>query len=84
MEPNSICSGRLETILGSGGSNGEVVLAHGRDPYFPGWSDTVQLNYRNPATQEAMVAELVRIAERCDGVRCDMAMLVLPEVFERT
>jgi hypothetical protein len=27
---------------------------------------------------------LTRIAGQCDGVRCDMAMLVLPEVFERT
>jgi hypothetical protein len=42
---------------------GEVLLAHGRDPYFPGWPDTLQLNYGNPTTQEAMVAELVRIAE---------------------
>jgi hypothetical protein len=63
---------------------GGVLLAHGRDPYFPGWPDTLQLNYGNPATQEAMVAELVRIAKQCDGVRCDMAMLVVPEVFERT
>ena len=31
-----------------------------------------------------MIAELVKIAGQCDGVRCDMAMLVLPEVFERT
>ena len=31
-----------------------------------------------------MAAELERIATMCDGVRCDMAMLVLPEVFERT
>jgi hypothetical protein len=31
-----------------------------------------------------MVGELVKIAGQCDGVRCDMAMLVLPEVFERT
>jgi hypothetical protein len=31
-----------------------------------------------------MLAELLRIARRCDGVRCDMAMLVLPEVFQRT
>ena len=29
-------------------------------------------------------ASCERIAARCDGVRCDMAMLVLPEVFERT
>jgi hypothetical protein len=63
---------------------GDLLLAHGRDPYFPGWPDTLQLNYANPATQEAMVGELVRIAGQCDGVRCDMAMLILPEVFERT
>ncbi len=63
---------------------GDLVLAHGRDPYFPGWPDTLQLNYAHPATQEAMIAELAKIAGQCDGVRCDMAMLVLPEVFERT
>ncbi len=63
---------------------GDLLLAHGRDPYFPGWPDTLQLNYGNPATQEAMIGELSRIAGQCDGVRCDMAMLVLPEVFERT
>lgn len=63
---------------------GEVILAYGRDPYFAGWPDTLQLNYANPATQEAMLGELLRIARQCDGVRCDMAMLVLPEVFERT
>jgi len=60
------------------------VLAYGRDPYFPGWPDTLQLDYGNPATQEAMMGELARIAGQCDGVRCDMAMLVLQEVFERT
>jgi hypothetical protein len=63
---------------------GDLLLAYGRDPYFPGWPDTLQLNYANPATQEAMIGELVRIAGQCDGVRCDMAMLVLPYVFERT
>ena len=63
---------------------GDVLLAHGRDPFFPGWTDTLQLNYGNPATQAAMRAELEKIAGQCDGVRCDMAMLVLPEVFERT
>ena len=63
---------------------GDLVLAHGRDPYFPGWPDTLQLDYSNPKTQEAMIAELTRIAGQCDGVRCDMAMLVLPDVFERT
>ncbi len=63
---------------------GDLLLAYGRDPYFAGWPDTLQLNYANPATQEAMIGELERIAGQCDGLRCDMAMLVLPEVFERT
>lgn len=63
---------------------GDLLLAYGRDPYFAGWPDTLQLNYGNPATQEAMIGELLRIAGQCDGVRCDMAMLVLPDVFERT
>lgn len=66
------------------GKQGDLLLAYGRDPYFPGWPDTLQLNYANPATQEAMIGELTRIAGQCDGVRCDMAMLVLPDVFERT
>ena len=63
---------------------GDRVLAYGRDPYFPGWPDTLQLNYGNPSTIEAMTAQLLKIAAQCDGVRCDMAMLLLPEVFERT
>lgn len=63
---------------------GPKVLAYGRDPYFSGWPDTLQLNYANPAVQEAMSRELETIATLCDGVRCDMAMLILPEVFQRT
>jgi glycosidase len=65
-------------------ARGDLLLAYGRDPYFAGWPDTIQLNYGNPATQEAMIGELLKIAGQCDGVRCDMAMLVLPEVFEQT
>ena len=63
---------------------GTQFFAHGRDPYFPGWPDTIQLNYGNPALQKAMTGELTRIAGQCDGVRCDMAMLILPGVFQRT
>jgi glycosidase len=61
-----------------------LILANGRDPYFPGWADTLQLNFRSAGCREAQVAELLRIADRCDGVRCDMAMLVQPEVFLQT
>ncbi|BBL67330.1 alpha-amylase family glycosyl hydrolase [Methanoculleus chikugoensis] len=59
-------------------------LAHGRDPYSGGWPDTLQLDYGSPALQDAMIVELQTIAGQCDGLRCDMAMLVLPEVFRRT
>lgn len=65
-------------------NSGSRIYAHGRDPYFPGWPDTLQLNYGNPALQEERIAELLAIASQCDGVRCDMAMLILPDVFLRT
>ena len=70
--------GRVQT------RNGPLLLAHGRDPYFDGWPDTLQLDYGNAHLQASMIAELERIAGQCDGVRCDMAMLVVPGVFERT
>jgi hypothetical protein len=60
------------------------VLGCGRDPYFPGWPDTLQLNYLHGGLREAMTGTLLRVAEHCDGVRCDMAMLVLPDIFQRT
>ena len=63
---------------------GQLLLAHGRDPNFDGWPDTLQLDYTNPALQQAQRSNLLDIAEQCDGVRCDMAMLLLPEIFERT
>ncbi len=63
---------------------GSLILAHGRDPSFPGWSDTLQLDYANTALQAAQQDELMAVASRCDGVRCDMAMLLLPHVFQRT
>jgi hypothetical protein len=63
---------------------GPTILAYGRDPYFDGWPDTLQLNYGNPAFQAAQIDELLKISRCCDGLRCDMAMLVLPEIFQRT
>lgn len=62
----------------------ETVIAHGRDPYFPGWADTVQFNLRHPACREALRAELLDLAEKCDGARCDMAMLAHGDVIEKT
>jgi hypothetical protein len=59
-------------------------IACGRDPFFPPWRDVAQLNYFNPATREAMIGVLASIAQHSDGVRCDMAMLVLNDVFAQT
>jgi hypothetical protein len=54
-------------------------LAHGKDPYFPGWTDTVQLDYAHPGLRAHQIETLKRLATMVDGVRCDMAMLVLRE-----
>jgi hypothetical protein len=61
-----------------------MFVACGRDPYFPPWRDVAQLNYFNPDTRAAVQSTLAEVAAHCDGLRCDMAMLVLNDVFERT
>jgi hypothetical protein len=63
---------------------GTSWVAHGKDPYFPAWNDTAQLDYRLAATRAAMIDVLQSIAAQCDGVRCDMAMLLLDDVFAKT
>jgi hypothetical protein len=65
-------------------AQGPRILAHGRDPNFPGWPDTLQLDYANRDLQSAKLDELLAVAGKCDGVRCDMAMLLLPDIFQRT
>ena len=59
-------------------------IAHGRDPYFPPWTDTAQIRALSPETRKAVSEELSRLAEMCDGLRCDMAMLLLNRVFQQT
>jgi len=63
---------------------GGTVFARGRDPYFPVWPDVLQLNAFQPGLRQAMVETISKIAEQCDGIRCDMAMLMLNAIFERT
>lgn len=65
-------------------AGGTVWLAHGKDPNFAAWADTVQLDYRRRATRSVMTEVLLKIADYCDGVRCDMAMLLLNDVFAKT
>jgi glycosidase len=89
--PEYYIEGDEEALAGAPQNNlrvktdhGPKILAYGRDPNFAGWPDTLQLNYANPEVQVARIDELTAIAGKCDGVRCDMAMLLLPEIFERT
>ena len=61
-----------------------TVFARGRDPYFPPWPDVLQINAFEPRLRSAVIETISRIATQCDGIRCDMAMLFLNAIFERT
>jgi glycosidase len=65
------------------GLNGKV-FACGRDPYFPAWQDVLQLNAFHAGLRQAALQTVLSIVGGCDGVRCDMAMLLLNSIFERT
>ena len=85
--PEYFIQGSSKDAQNSPGSYIEVhdmFLACGRDPYFPAWPDVVQLNAFQPELRQRVVETLTNIAGQCDGVRCDMAMLLLNNVFERT
>ena len=62
----------------------KIYHAYGRDPNFPPWMDTAQLNYFHSKTRQEMIKNLLNVAEVCDGVRCDMVMLTLNDVHEGT
>ena len=63
---------------------GKISIARGRDPFFPPWPDVLQLNAFRPELRRAMIDTVAGLADQCDGIRCDMAMLMLNDVFERT
>jgi len=63
---------------------GGRVFACGRDPYFPAWQDVLQLNAFQPGLRQTVLGSVSSIAGQCDGIRCDMAMLLLNSIFERT
>jgi hypothetical protein len=73
-----------EEVPGDCFEAGGRLFAHGRDPYFPPWTDTAQVNAFHSGLREAFVDTLRHIGGQCDGVRCDMAMLVVNRIFERT
>ncbi len=67
-------------FFNSGTDKNPVVIAHGKDPYFPGWTDTAQLNYFDKGLRKAQIEQIMALASMCDGIRCDMAMLLLNEI----
>jgi Alpha amylase, catalytic domain len=74
----------LERSPGAFLAAGDHVLARGRDPFFPPWPDVVQLNAFSQGLRTLTVDALAAIGGQADGVRCDMAMLLMNEVFART
>ncbi|MBN1149919.1 alpha-amylase [candidate division WOR-3 bacterium] len=63
---------------------GDKIFAMGKDPNFPPWNDTAQLDYSKTLTREKMKEVVENIAKFSDGLRCDMAMLVTNSVFSKT
>ena len=85
--PEYFIRGTVEDLARAPGDFFEAdgaVFACGRDPYFPPWQDVLQLNAFSPALRQAAVQTLHAIADQCDGVRCDMAMLLINRVFDQT
>ncbi len=60
------------------------VFAKGRDPYFEPWQDVLQLDAYSPALRDAAAETVIAIGHQCDGLRCDMAMLMTNDVFACT
>jgi glycosidase len=87
LHPEYFVRGNEEDLAGDPASFirvGGGVIANGRDPYFAAWQDVVQLNAFSPDLRGAAIETLNSIAAQCDGVRCDMAMLMMNDTFERT
>jgi hypothetical protein len=85
--PEYFIQGEVEEARSDPASFIEVngrVYACGRDPFFPAWSDVLQLNAFGQGLRRAVIDTVSGIANQCDGVRCDMAMLLLNDIFERT
>lgn len=60
------------------------IFARAKDPFFPPWPDVLQLNVFHPGLRDAMQDAIRHIAAQCDGIRCDMAMLVNNDIFQKT
>ncbi len=63
---------------------GSGIFACGKDPFFPAWPDVIQVNAFAPGFRQSSLEVVRSIAEQCDGIRCDMAMLLVNRIFAQT
>ena len=49
--------------------------------YDGAWKDTAQWNFWNPETRNHLKNVVMKIASLSDGMRCDMAMIILNDLF---
>jgi len=87
QHPEYFIHGNQEDFRRDPGSfmlTGNRVFACGRDPHYAAWPDVLQLNAFHPEARQAMIEKVLHIAGQCDGIRCDMAMLVMNSVFAQT
>jgi len=85
--PEYFVQGTLDDLVQTHGEffdAGGTVIANGRDPFFRPWPDVAQLNAFSSFLRKATIETLISIAELCDGMRCDMAMLLINSIFKRT
>jgi len=64
-------------------SGEECYVYHGNDGTSMPWNDTAQLNYLNPLTRQAVIEEIVKVAQKFPIIRLDAAMTLTREHFKR-
>ncbi|MFX1420273.1 MAG: alpha-amylase family glycosyl hydrolase [Promethearchaeota archaeon] len=87
FEPDLFIEGTLDDLMSHPYdyfSIGENIFAYGRDPNFSAWTDCIQINSFSKEARQKTIDTILSIAEICDGVRCDMAMLMTNNVFAKT
>jgi hypothetical protein len=60
-----------------------AYLYHGNDGTNMPWNDTAQLNFLRSDVREAVMGEILRVAERCPIIRFDAAMTLTKRHFQR-
>jgi glycosidase len=59
-------------------------IAFGNMQYSSAWTDVAQLNYWDSGLRTHMTNQLLKIAKYADGIRCDMAYIILNDYFGTT